>query len=405
MSSSISEPFHLSTLQALPTHIEPFIHDYARARFISTLNPSRLLLADYHIISNSLYSAICPRMLWPYEPSSELVRKSGTDTYVKLHESPYKMPYLSFVGYTNDQKGVEVPFPRGIGGFFYYHQPPAASPASGQLRFRITPSSWPGSWASGVDLHLPNGLVWKKSLLEILGKHPKLTALHTLLLADGLISSELVQQCKKIMKWRGTLGPNILLFKPGQVFHTAFSAFDKGQFVVVGREAQSYVRIESFFRDLRSKHVNPYAGDLYFISIIFPHTYSDSQLSFSGSALCSFEVYDPPLSRTRRRSMRNAVQNGLPLPPSRKIVLRVLKIVDPVSCVIPNYDGFVNEPKAGELMMIGVGDSRRPWMYNVDTEQEAPLPKATQWTDLEKLKEGLKGLRLLLDYHQTDGEQ
>jgi len=95
--------------------------------------------------------------------------------------------------------------------------------------------------------------------------------------------------------------------------------------------------------------------------------------------------------------MRKATQNDQPL--SHKLVLRVLKIVDPVSCLIPDYDGFVNEPKAGSLMMMGVGDSRRPWMYNVDTGQEAPLPKASQWIDPEELKEELGGLRLLLDYH------
>lgn len=83
--------------------------------------------------------------------------------------------------------------------------------------------------------------------------------------------------------------------------------------------------------------------------------------------------------------------------PPRKIALRILKIIEPVSCRIPDYDGFVNEPKAGELMTIGVGDARRPWLYNLDTGEEGtPVPK---WTDPEKLGEQMKGLRLLLDYH------
>jgi hypothetical protein len=49
--------------------------------------------------------------------------------------------------------------------------------------------------------------------------------------------------------------------------------------------------------------------------------------------------------------------------------------------------------------MMGVRDSRRPWMCNVDTVQEAPLPKASQWLDPEEREEKLRGLRLLLDYH------
>lgn len=241
----------------------PFVHDYARARFISTLNPSRLIASDYQTISGAAYVALCPPTLWPHNPSSELCRKSDDGMYVKLDHTLYEKPYVSFVTYKSD---LDIPFPSETSGFFYYHQPTAAPPASGQIRFRITRNRNPASWGSGMDLYLPNGLVWKKSLLEVTGKHPKLTALRTLLLADKLISPELVERCETIWSWRGELGPNIFLYQPEQVFWTAFSAFDRGQFVVVGREEQKYVRVRSFFRDLRSQPLNPYSGNLFFQS-------------------------------------------------------------------------------------------------------------------------------------------
>jgi hypothetical protein len=43
-------------------------------------------------------------------------------------------------------------------------------------------------------LGLGNGFIstlWKKSFMEIIGKHPKLAVLRTLLLADGMLSPEL----------------------------------------------------------------------------------------------------------------------------------------------------------------------------------------------------------------------
>jgi hypothetical protein len=87
-------------------------------------------------------------------------------------------------------------------------------------------------------------------------------------------------------------------------------------------------------------------------------------------------------------------------PPPRQLVLRVLKIVDPVSCRRPGYDGFVNEPREGELMTIGLGDDgKRPWHYNLDAETVYPAHRASALHSVEQLQQNLVGLRLLLDYH------
>jgi hypothetical protein len=87
---------------------------------------------------------------------------------------------------------------------------------------------------------------------------------------------------------------------------------------------------------------------------------------------------------------------------TRTLVLRVLQIAHPVSCIIPNYDGFVNEPRAGELMTMGLGDEKSPWWYNVDTGGvnyggAAALPSKRR-SGTRLIKGEMAGLSLLFDY-------
>lgn len=83
--------------------------------------------------------------------------------------------------------------------------------------------------------------------------------------------------------------------------------------------------------------------------------------------------------------------------PPRKVVLRILKIVDPVSCTIGDYDGYVNEPREGQLMAMGQGDARRAWSYDVDTGEEEHRSRGRY--NLTQ-KHMLNGLKLLFDYVQ-----
>ena len=48
---------------------------------------------------------------------------------------------------------------------------------------------------------------------------------------------------------------------------------------------------------------------------------------------------------------------------ARTVVLRLLKIITPVKCVIPLYDGYISCPKEGELHRRG----RKVWSVNIDT--------------------------------------
>jgi hypothetical protein len=70
---------------------------------------------------------------------------------------------------------------------------------------------------------------------------------------------------------------------------------------------------------------------------------------------------------------------------TRTIVLRFLKIITPVKCVMPLYDGSVCCPKEGELFhktsKFRMGQP--VWSINIDSESES--------------KESLLGFRLLRD--------
>ena len=56
---------------------------------------------------------------------------------------------------------------------------------------------------------------------------------------------------------------------------------------------------------------------------------------------------------------------------TRTVVLRFLKIITPVKCVIPSYDGHLCSPKEGELLRKGfkiIDDKldQPVWSFNID---------------------------------------
>jgi hypothetical protein len=177
-------------------------------------------------------------------------------------DTPHTQPDVSFVQYAWDRHNNLINFPDDANGFFYYFTPSKASPIAGQLRFRITPSADPSSWSSGRDLCWPRmNIEWMVPLLKIVQDRPMHSALRTLLLADKLISPELVERCMELRKWRGTLGTQIVLDGLEQPFYTSFSAHDRGRFAVIGREREKFVHMRAFFRDLRKyRPVDPYTG-------------------------------------------------------------------------------------------------------------------------------------------------
>ena len=65
---------------------------------------------------------------------------------------------------------------------------------------------------------------------------------------------------------------------------------------------------------------------------------------------------------------------------TRTLVLHFLKIITPVKCSMPFYDGYVKWPKEGELFQKGVrGTSlRQVWSTNVDQPRRGQIARGFQ---------------------------
>jgi hypothetical protein len=69
----------------------------------------------------------------------------------------------------------------------------------------------------------------------------------------------------------------------------------------------------------------------------------------------------------------------------RTVVLRFLKMLTPVKCVIPSYDGFIHLPKEGQLHQ-KAGRFAGQGVWNVDIDKESKGPRSI-----------IRGLQLLWD--------
>ncbi|KAE9403268.1 hypothetical protein BT96DRAFT_936617 [Gymnopus androsaceus JB14] len=146
---------------------------YKRKR-ISTFDPSRLQKSDF--LDISFYKRFTLRL-----------------QSASAASAPFKFHYTSS-GYEKRN-----PFPIGSNGFFYYHLPKGLSPLAGDIRFRKTTISEPGSFANGVDLLLPDGLPWSYPLHQLV-EQPLLSRI---LVDDGVVTSDAIEHCREVFKGRG----------------------------------------------------------------------------------------------------------------------------------------------------------------------------------------------------------
>ncbi|KAI0696322.1 hypothetical protein C8T65DRAFT_37401 [Cerioporus squamosus] len=92
-----------------------------------------------------------------------------------------------------------TPFRPGTAGFFYYTSSPAL-PQAGEIRFRITGSPRPDSFALGRDLLTSNGLVWRLSLLTMIKGFDEYSPIVAKLLSEGLVTKPTRASCLRLMR-------------------------------------------------------------------------------------------------------------------------------------------------------------------------------------------------------------
>lgn len=146
-------------------------HARLPVRVIRTLDPTHLQASDFYDISGVPFAG------FNVDPN---IFPSGVNRSTIIYAE-----YRAFAS--------KMPFPAGTHGFLYCSVDSSASPAGspdavtnppGQIRFRITPSSDPATFAAGRDLQLPTGLAWHT--------YPRglATCLRMLLVQDKYISLE-----------------------------------------------------------------------------------------------------------------------------------------------------------------------------------------------------------------------
>jgi len=241
--------------------------------------------------------------------------------------------------YDSTPSQIHHPYPPDTTGFLYYFTPPGKPRISGEIHFRIASNDDHVSFESGSDLLRLNGQPWSRSLYTVSKYH---IPLYEKLREEGFVPDDLdavlstfppkIRTCHHLYTLDDTF---ILDFEKMGIYFTVIT--EKGmERVKLGRPCA-----EKYLRKLRA----PYTG----------------------SALARFERSTHPDHKG-----------------TRTVVLRFLKIIRPVKCVIPFYDDYIVSPKEGEL-------HRR-----CKTRHDLSNPPV--WSvDIDKSVSMLRGLRLIWD--------
>ncbi|KAJ7165839.1 hypothetical protein C8R46DRAFT_996927 [Mycena filopes] len=248
--------------------------------------------------------------------------------YVDLSSSKYYRAHgdgtYCYLSYTTTK--IPVPFPPRTSGFFYYHRPDSLALTASGVRFRLA-SVEPTSFPHGRDLLLPDGLPWEVSVRAISAEH-RLAQLKTLLLRDGLITKKQLQQTAALFPPDMDRGDRKVLHRFDQPFSVRFQSANYIHVLYGGERYQIDMRV---FHEQREKRIHPYAG----------------------VALVRFELIEP-----------------------RSVVLRVVKMVQPPTLQIPDYDGYLPAPVEGELVhrrKKGPTAELKPWIRKLDSKAGKPL--------------------------------
>ncbi|KZP28515.1 hypothetical protein FIBSPDRAFT_1039621 [Athelia psychrophila] len=233
---------------------------------------------------------------------------------------------------TVDVKGAQVQltyfkrrFPDNTSGFLYYHSSPGASHFNGDVRFRVTPSKDPSSFASGHDLEF-NMTPWRRTLANIAVNDKDAAGFQGLITSSNIVSPTVLDAFKQMLITEASTRPGTGLHPGTQYIHgleqNFLVRFDKptqGLFVV-GKDAIQ--RVSSYDLDA-------------FVDSEQPVAESGQQFRpWSGSAYCRLE-----------RSAHDA----------NTVVMRVVQLTSPP--VAPEDYKGLPIPQEGELVRLQSGEA------------------------------------------------
>ncbi|KAF8968796.1 hypothetical protein BDZ97DRAFT_1755085 [Flammula alnicola] len=297
--------------------------------------------------SSSCFRVAIRRDVWTLDPKQYAAKNQqriflqGTKKpSVHVHLSDQSTASLGVARVPFDLEATRSPWPEDAMGFLYYHNPPNRPRIAGELRFRATSSDDPSTFATAKDFCLPSGQVWTRPLFSV-ATQPATYPLYQRLLQDGFVPPDLDKSLQGLPRLSIMYSRCQLLYDLQDTFLLDLSRQWHSLMVITEKKVVPIVWLRQFL-DNRI-HIAPYKG----------------------TVLARFE---------RSNDLRH---EG-----TQTIVLRFLKFVTPVECIVPGYDDYFEQPQEGELFSKRHRSSLRPW--SVD------------------LKEGngktmLEGLRLLWD--------
>ncbi|KAG5717515.1 hypothetical protein E4T56_gene6572 [Termitomyces sp. T112] len=258
-------------------------------RTISTLDPCRLQSSDFVVLSD---------------------RKR---VYIRGHP---ESPESAKVAYFHDASQGHLPFPPDTHGFFYMHINPRLPLLSGQIRFRITPSSDPAQFENGTDLLSLSGEPWN----IYAGQITHSAALKELLQCDGY--AEYVQALSGLRLPKQKLRRVLYYLEQPFVMDMAHKGYTLS--VVLSGKILSIVCPSVSLDRRRGERIITYTG-----RVVVRHERSTLQEHAGGNF----------------------------------VVLRVLKILDPITPVDPHYDMHFCLPRVGSLLLTS---KNRVRSFNLD---------------------------------------
>ena len=252
-----------------------------------------------------------------------------------------------------------------INAFLYYTAPSERPRISGELRLRITSSDDPASFTSGTDLLRIDGQPWSRPLFAI-SKY--ILPVYAKLREDQLVPDDLDSILSAFPPKRLKYSQSITLYTLNDTFIIDLSSHSLS-FSVITEQGMETVNFWRQFVDQRDSRSTPYIGAPYTGAYANHCSQIDSSDSSIGSVLARFELSTLPEHAG-----------------TRTVVLRFLKIITPVKCVVPRYDGYIRPPKEGELYQRAHRKSSysQVWSANIDRPDS-------------RLNVALGGFQLLLD--------
>jgi hypothetical protein len=155
-----------------------------------------------------------------------------------------------------------VAFPDETQGFLYYVPGPAHAPIAGEVRFRITSSSDPGSFADGRDLLMPDmPEPWTIPLLNVLATEKYQHLREVLISRDGSASAELLA-CAQQHKGTLVTQKSRVIHSLGQPFIQDLSASATSVRFASGHRIYDIMTLHLPSDSRGGRRVWPYTGDL-----------------------------------------------------------------------------------------------------------------------------------------------